>query len=125
MEQYEVMTMADAMRVEAFEKAGETVIQQGDAGDKFFIVLEGECEAKKSYSPGQEPQHVMTHKSGDYFGELALLKNQVRAASVYTSVPNVKLLSMDRKTFKRICGPLESILQREAAKRYDAPSSSS
>jgi len=124
MDQYEVMTIAEAMKVECYNKAGEMIIQQGDAGDKFYIVLEGDCEANKSFATGQEPQKVMTHKTGDHFGELALLKNQVRAASVYTALPGVKLLSMDRKTFKRLCGPLEAILQREA-KRYDTAASSS
>jgi len=118
MDQYETMTIADALKVENYEKPGEQIIQQGDAGDKFYIVLEGECEAKKAFVQGQEPQKVMTHKAGDYFGELSLLKNELRAASVYTSAPNVKVLFMDRKTFKRLCGPIEDILRREA-KRYE------
>merc|ERR1719436_603954 len=104
---YEMMTIADALKVESYEKAGDQIIQQGDAGDKFYIILEGECEAKKAFEPGQDPQKVMTHKAGDYFGELALLKNEMRAASVYTSTPHVKVLCMDRKTFKRLCGPIE------------------
>jgi len=124
MDQYEIMTIADALKVENYSKAGEQIIQQGDAGDKFYIVLEGECEAKKAFVPGQDPQKVMTHKAGDYFGELALIKNEMRAASVYTSTPNVKVLNMDRKTFKRLCGPIEDILRREA-KRYEMPASSS
>jgi len=120
MEPYEIMTIADALKVDCFETSGETIIRQGDHGDRLFIVLEGECEAKKAFVTGQKPWKVMTHKVGDYFGELALLKNELRAASVLTASVNVKVLYMDRKTFKRLCGPIEDILRREA-KRYDAP----
>mmetsp|Transcript_75596 Transcript_75596/g.200799 ORF Transcript_75596/g.200799 Transcript_75596/m.200799 type:complete len:433 (-) Transcript_75596:43-1341(-) len=121
-DQYEMMTIADALKVETYDKEDTLIIKQGDAGDKFFVTLEGECVAKKAFIPGQEPQKVMTHKVGDYFGELSLLKNEPRAASVYTSAANTKLLSMDRKTFKRLMGPIEDILRREAT-RYDVVSS--
>lgn len=124
MEQYEMMTIADALKVETYDEERALIIKQGDAGDKFFITLEGECEAWKAFVQGQAPQKVMTHQVGDYFGELSLLKNEPRGASVYTSSPHVKLLSMDRKTFKRLCGPIEDILRREA-KRYEMPASSS
>eukprot|EP00927_Polykrikos_kofoidii_P032146 TRINITY_DN27469_c0_g1_i1.p1 TRINITY_DN27469_c0_g1~~TRINITY_DN27469_c0_g1_i1.p1 ORF type:complete len:430 (-),score=95.41 TRINITY_DN27469_c0_g1_i1:70-1359(-) len=118
MDTYEMMTIADALKVEVIEKDSSQVIKQGDHGDKFFLITEGECVAKKTLSPGQEAHVVMTHKAGDYFGELSLLKNEPRAASIFTSGPLVKLLSMERKTFKRLLGPVEDILRREA-KRYD------
>lgn len=118
MDDYDLMTIADGLIVETIEGADTQVIRQGDVGDKFFIILEGECIAKKSYVPGQDPQLVMTHKVGDYFGELALLENEPRAASIFTSASLCKLLWMDRKTFKRLLGPVEEILRREA-RRYD------
>uniref|UniRef100_A0A7S2JF33 Cyclic nucleotide-binding domain-containing protein n=1 Tax=Zooxanthella nutricula TaxID=1333877 RepID=A0A7S2JF33_9DINO len=120
MDSYEMMTIADALKVEVYEGSGNIIIQQGDQGDKFFIVLEGECEARKAFVAGQEPQKVMAHNVGDYFGELALIKNDSRAASVFTAAPTCKVLSMDRRTFKRLCGPIEDILRREA-RRYDPP----
>lgn len=120
MDSYEVMTIADALTVEIVEKVDENVIQQGDQGDKFFIVLEGEFVAKKAFVTGQTPQTVMTHKVGDYFGELSLLKNEPRAASVVSTEANGKLLSLERKTFKRLMGPVEDILRRQAT-RYDLP----
>lgn len=117
-DEYEMMSIADALKVEVFGVLDTCIITQGDVGDKFFIVLEGECVAKKSFVPGAEQKKVMTHKTGDYFGELSLLKNEPRAASVFSSTPVVKLLSMERRTFKRLLGPIEDILRREA-KRYD------
>jgi cAMP-dependent protein kinase regulator len=118
---YECMTMADALKVEAHEAQDTQVIKLGDLGDKFYIVLEGECVAKTQVSQGIE-QIVMTHKVGDYFGELSLIKNQPRAAHVYTSMPDTKLLWMNRSTFKRLLGPVEDILRREAVGRYESKS---
>lgn len=115
---YEMMTIADALKVETYNSKDTQIIKQRDSGDKFFIVLEGECVAMKEFTPGSEPRAVMTHKDGDYFGELAIIKNEPRAASVFTKSDKVKVLTMERKTFKRLLGPIEEILKREA-KRYE------
>mmetsp|Transcript_19134 Transcript_19134/g.45066 ORF Transcript_19134/g.45066 Transcript_19134/m.45066 type:complete len:449 (-) Transcript_19134:80-1426(-) len=117
-DEYEMMTIADATTVETYGEEDTPIIKQGDTGNKFFIVFEGECVAKKAFIAGHAPLKVMVHKEGDYFGELALLKNEPRAASVYTCMPGVKLLSMERKTFKRLMGPIEDILRRQA-QRYE------
>mmetsp|Transcript_2432 Transcript_2432/g.5212 ORF Transcript_2432/g.5212 Transcript_2432/m.5212 type:complete len:443 (-) Transcript_2432:135-1463(-) len=123
MDHYEMITIADASKIEMYPESDTAVITQGDAGDKFYIVVEGECVAMKSFVPGDEPRPVMRHKAGDYFGELALIENEPRAATVLTATPNVKLLSMDRRTFKRLLGPIEDILRRETAFRYEASAS--
>lgn len=123
MADYEIMSVADAAKVEEFTEKDSVVIKQGDPGDRFFILLEGECEARKVFVPGSEAQKVMSYKVGDYFGELALLNNDNRGASVYTTSPTCKLLYMDRKSFGRLCGNLEDILRREA-KRYETSASS-
>jgi len=119
MESHEMMTIVDAWKVATYPDVHSLIIQQGDLGDKFFIIAEGQCEAWKVLAEGEQPQKVHTHEAGDYFGELALLQSDQhpRAASVVTSWHNTKLLWMDRKTFKRLIGPVESILQRQV-QRY-------
>jgi|TARA_B110001450_G_C17301548_1_gene351668 cAMP-dependent protein kinase regulator len=53
----------------------------------------------------------MEYNPGDYFGELALLKGEPRAANVIAS-SDCKLIMLDRKSFKRLLGPLDDILKR-------------
>jgi cAMP-dependent protein kinase regulator len=56
----------------------------------------------------------MKYNHGDYFGELALLRGDVRAANV-TAKTNCKCIGLDRKSFKRLLGPLDEILKRNIA----------
>merc|ERR1712061_672636 len=107
---YERSQIADALKAETFKK-GDVIVKQDEPGDKFYIVEEGALYAVKNV-PGQGEKNVMDYKSGDYFGELALLKNQPRAASVVVSSDSAKVLSMSRAAFTKMLGPLQGILQR-------------
>jgi cAMP-dependent protein kinase regulator len=73
--------------------------------------VEGEAVATKILSPGQSPSQVKSYKAGDYFGELALLHNEPRAANVLAKT-KLKVVSLERNSFKRLLGPLEDILKR-------------
>jgi len=57
----------------------------------------------------------LKYKSGDYFGELALIKNTVRAANIIATT-DCTAVSLDRDSFKRLLGPMEEILKRNFAK---------
>lgn len=108
MDAYERSQVADALKVE-MHTDGTAVIKQGEKGDTFYIIEKGTAKVEKD---GKE---VMQYQPGDFFGELALLTSEVRAASVITT-SEVKLLSLDRRTFQRMLGGLEGILQRQVAK---------
>eukprot|EP00746_Dinoflagellata_sp_MGD_P168131 gnl/MRDRNA2_/MRDRNA2_99325_c0_seq1.p1 gnl/MRDRNA2_/MRDRNA2_99325_c0~~gnl/MRDRNA2_/MRDRNA2_99325_c0_seq1.p1 ORF type:complete len:442 (-),score=125.93 gnl/MRDRNA2_/MRDRNA2_99325_c0_seq1:105-1340(-) len=114
MEQYERNQIADALKTENFE-AGQTIVRQGDPGDKFYIVEEGQAVALKYWVEGQQPQEVMEYKDGDYFGELALLRNEPRAATVNARTA-MRALSVDRRTFQKMLGPLEDMLKRNTSR---------
>merc|ERR1719487_477717 len=105
LEAYERSQIADALKAE-IRASGEKIITQGEPGDKFYIVEEGTLYATK------DGQRVMDYKAGDYFGELALLKNQPRAASVIVESSNAKVLSMTRLSFNKMLGPLADLLQK-------------
>jgi len=88
--------------------------QKVKKGDTFFFLEEGECVATKKKGNGEE-EIVYRYKSGDYFGELALLRDTPRAASIVAK-SEVKLVAVDRDSFKRLLGPLEEILKRNMAR---------
>lgn len=108
MDAYERSQLADALKSESVAD-GTEICRQGDVGNKFYIIEEGEAVASKG------GQVVMTYGSGDYFGELALIRNQPRAATVLARGAT-KLLSLDSSSFKRLLNVSELL---ERSQKYD------
>ena len=74
---------------------------------------EGECYAEKVFTEGSSAERVKEYKKGSFFGELALISNQPRAASII-AITHCKLLCLDRLSFKRLLGPIENMLKRNS-----------
>jgi CRP-like cAMP-binding protein len=72
---------------------GKALTREGDIGHEFIIVLEGEAEVKV----GEEV--VATRGPGDYFGEIALIANRPRTATVVAKTP-MKLEVIGRREFQ-------------------------
>jgi cAMP-dependent protein kinase regulator len=107
---YELSQICDAVKTVTYSQ-GERIITEKEEGDKFFILVEGKAYAEKMINGLMTK--VKDYKGGEYFGELALLKNEPRAASVVAE-SKCKLISLDRRSFKRLLGPIENILKRSA-----------
>lgn len=103
---YERSKIADALTTQKFPP-GTTVIQEGDRGEAFYLLESGEAAA---YKKGVE-EPVKLYKKGDYFGELALLNDAPRAASV-VSTTEVKVATLGKDGFQRLLGPVEGIMRR-------------
>lgn len=82
---YEITQISDALRTSTF-MPGEFVIREGEWGDVFYMIEEGEAEATKTLEPGKPAQRVNGYRSGAYFGELALIKGEPRAANIIALV---------------------------------------
>ncbi len=80
--------------------AGEIVFEQGAAADRFYIVESGEVEVVRS-GPSGEQKILATLQSGDFFGEIGLLTEARRMATVRTKT-DLKLLTLDFETFKKV-----------------------
>lgn len=113
MDDYERTQISEAFKDLKFQQ-GQTIIKEGDEGRDMFFLVNGEAHATKVLNPGEEPKVVKNYKEGDYFGELALLKNAPRAANVMATT-DCHCVTMDRHSFKRMLGPLNEILKRNSA----------
>lgn len=100
----EIGRIADALEPVEFDSQ-QLVLKQGDPGDSFYIIVEGCAQIIKHDSI------LGTLNPGTYFGELALLKRQPRAATIKAITP-LKCVSLSEADFVRLLGPLEDILKR-------------
>ncbi|EFE43959.1 hypothetical protein TRV_01282 [Trichophyton verrucosum HKI 0517] len=104
---YERSKIADALDT-VKHPSGATIIAEGEPGESFYLLESGEAVAYKAGIEGP----VKEYKRGDYFGELALLDDKPRQATV-VSKSEVKVAKLGRDGFKRLLGPVEEIMRRE------------
>jgi CRP-like cAMP-binding protein len=87
----QVASMMDERRVES----GTELTREGDEGDEFFVVAEGLAEAVIG------KKKVGSIKPGSFFGEMALLDQGPRVATVTAKLPT-RVLVLDAKGFGRV-----------------------
>ncbi|CRK97544.1 CLUMA_CG010931, isoform A [Clunio marinus] len=92
-------------------KPEDVIIRQGDDGDNFYVIESGIYNAYV----GDDNKHVHTYENRGSFGELALLYNMPRAATI-KAVSEGQLWALDRQTFRRIL--LKSAFRKR--KMYEA-----
>jgi CRP-like cAMP-binding protein len=78
-------------------RAGETIVRQGAPADKFFIVVEGIAEVLRDEDG--ETRSIASLGPGQLFGEVAIMRDQPRSATVRAKT-NTKLLALERDTFR-------------------------
>ncbi|KAK2862108.1 hypothetical protein Q5P01_001641 [Channa striata] len=118
----ERMKIVDALGVRVF-KDGDRIITQGDKADCFYIVESGEVKIMiksktKATQQNNTEVEVARCSRGQYFGELALVTNKPRAASVY-AVGETKCLVIDIQAFERLLGPCMDIMKRNISQYED------
>jgi len=98
--------IAGSMRMQTFLE-GDIVFREGDKGDAFYVIIDGKFSITKSTSSA--PIGMLAR--GQYFGELALLRNDKRAATIKCVSARSKVACMTKNAFEKKMGSLE-ILQR-------------
>jgi ATP-binding cassette subfamily B protein len=91
----QLATLAERFVSERYP-AGTLVFREGDKGDRLHIVVRGKVEILKRV--GQDLRQVAVLDDGSFFGEIALLQDVVRTATVRTRTPCL-LLALDRDQF--------------------------
>jgi CRP-like cAMP-binding protein len=79
----------------------EAVFHEGDIGDAFYIVMEGQIRIS-TMVPGVGEEALAVLKPGAYFGEMALIDDFPRSASAIAHESPVKLLAVYKRDFKKL-----------------------
>jgi cytochrome P450/CRP-like cAMP-binding protein len=85
--------------------AGSTIIRQGEVADALYILGSGQVEVLKQRNGG-EPQLMATLRAGDYFGEIGLLQEVSRTATV-RAVSDVETIVLDRDSFVSLVAEID------------------
>lgn len=102
----ERLKLADALSTEIYH-AGDAIVTEGEVGEKFYLIESGSCEILKK---GEGV--VGTIGKGNYFGEVALLNDKPRQATV-TATNNVIVATLGKSGFTRLLGPALDVLRQQ------------
>jgi ATP-binding cassette subfamily B protein len=81
--------------------AERVIVQEGDIGDRFYLIARGSVEITRSAASDGAEHVVNVLDDGDYFGEIALLERTPRTASVRARTPCI-LLSLASQHFEQL-----------------------
>jgi putative peptide zinc metalloprotease protein len=92
--------------------AGETIVQEGDVPDGFYVILAGKLEVLIG------EKHVATLGAGNHFGDVALVQGGRRTATVRTMTP-ARLIRVDRAAFTDVVARALASLPDVGGERRD------
>lgn len=78
---------------ETYEK-GQVIVKQGDSGNKFYLITDGVC------SVYQDGKMISSLRSGDYMGEQALIKTNLKRTATIKAAKPTTCFTMDNETFQ-------------------------
>uniref|UniRef100_A0A7S1LSD2 Cyclic nucleotide-binding domain-containing protein n=1 Tax=Alexandrium catenella TaxID=2925 RepID=A0A7S1LSD2_ALECA len=111
---YELSRLSDLLQSELYD-TGEEIVNQGEGGDKFYILEDGTAAAYIAGTDGEKEVKVYDTQ-GQYFGEIALLRDEPRKATVRATGEGCSVLSMSKEDFTSVLGPIQDILRKHIDK---------
>jgi CRP-like cAMP-binding protein len=101
--------IADVLKIAKYDP-GERIIKQGEVGDQFYLILSGIVSVTQTTSTllsNGTTRELIQLSSGQYFGELALISNEPRKATVTAiNTSTVICYTIDKQTFNIVLGTL-------------------
>ena len=79
-------------------KAGEVIFEEGEEGERFYLILKGEVRISKMI-PGVGEEALVVLSKGAYFGEMSLIDNQPRSAHAIVN-KSTELMVIERQDFE-------------------------
>jgi putative ABC transport system ATP-binding protein len=113
-----LVEVAENMMEEAYPP-NICLIRQGDKGDKFYLIKKGQVDVSRVDDTGVT-HHEATLGAGDFFGELALMEDKPRNATVITK-DHVEVYTLSKEGFRHARDTSESMrdeLIKVFAQRY-------
>ena len=89
-------------------REGKELTRQGERGREFFVLLEGEADVT------QDGQSINQLGAGDFFGEIALVEDRPRTATVTASSP-VRALVITDRAFRQLLDEQPEIREKVLA----------
>jgi HEAT repeat protein/ATP/ADP translocase len=86
--------------VERFYPSEEALVREGDLGDELVVLVDGSVRVVRD--EGGDSRFVRTYEAGDHIGELAVLRERPRAATVIAQEPGVRGLVIDGEGLRAI-----------------------
>ncbi len=100
LDEKELTFVIDAFEEKRYVK-GDYAIRQGDQGDVLFLIESGTLNCYKTFNKADGDKFLKVYNPGESFGELALLYNAPRAASIMANEDCI-LWALDRECFNNI-----------------------
>jgi len=116
----QIDSLSDALTEVRFG-VGDVIIKEGDKPDALYIIKTGKVKFEKSLLGGDSKRKVSSESNqsgnsnssltlgetgpGDYFGEMALIRKDVRAATVTAAANDTRLYQLRAADFSRLMGP--------------------
>ncbi|KAF1389596.1 hypothetical protein PFLUV_G00075080 [Perca fluviatilis] len=100
--------IVDCLEVEYYDK-GEHIIREGEEGSTFYIIAQGKVKVTQTTEAHKLPQIINTLQKGEYFGEKALISDDVRSANIIAEEDGVECLVIDRETFDQTVGTFNEL----------------
>mmetsp|Transcript_2877 Transcript_2877/g.6399 ORF Transcript_2877/g.6399 Transcript_2877/m.6399 type:complete len:679 (-) Transcript_2877:99-2135(-) len=116
----QLSTIAELLKQEYYIK-GATIVREGELGNTFYIVQSGNVQIYKDGINDGNP--FASLKKQEFFGEKALLSDDVRGATVKAASDAVVCYVMTRSDFSRVLGNMRDILDGKVATRKSRISS--
>jgi len=113
LDNYQKLNLFQGFETLTFKK-GQKIITEGEKGDAFYVIEKGMCDAIKIVEVNGKKNDVIqrTLKSGNHFGEIALIKNVPRTVTIRAQ-DEVKVLKISQSSFHFIQSTIEKKLKMD------------
>jgi len=102
-------------------KSGEVIVREGDPGDSMFLIKSGQAEVTTIDPKDKRKLTLARLGPGDFFGEVSLIKNKPRTATI-TALSAMELLVISRRSFEELTREhpeMVSLLEQTIEKRVE------